>query len=137
MLRSIGKVTIAKTPFEKEFVCKAYDQNGKRWVEADCFEATREDAEQSRIHMLQRIDTVMCCEEEVTLSEAQEYIGDYVEMINLPCEVQMLVGENARVIPGFKHVNLTATRLYGYEILGRVIILVGASRWLGCKKHHS
>ena len=53
MERKIGRVKVVKTPHEKEWVIKVWDQSGKRWNEADCFEASKKDAEGTAKKMLE------------------------------------------------------------------------------------
>lgn len=43
--RRIGRVTVRKTPHLREWVAVAWDTNGERFPDADCYESSREDAE--------------------------------------------------------------------------------------------
>lgn len=52
MQRIVAKVTIVKTPHEQEYLCKAYDQDGKRFEDADTFESSRDAADGTKRAML-------------------------------------------------------------------------------------
>lgn len=69
--------------------------------------------------------------EEVTLKEAQDLVGGYVQLLSMPDGRQMLVDEDGlmkRLLP-----NITATVLtdgqYGV-IVGDVVVLSGEARWV-------
>jgi len=63
-----------------------------------------------------------------TLEEAREFIGGYIELVHTRSGAQLVIDEEG----GFKReleVNAIASFLYGGEIVGNAIILIGDAKW--------
>jgi Domain of unknown function (DUF3846) len=63
-----------------------------------------------------------------TLREAQGIVGGYVEMIRLEDGGQMLVDEDG--LSKNLEFNMEASSLAGRPIVGPVLLLYGAARWI-------
>lgn len=53
----ITRVTIARTGFGSEWVCRAYGEDGKRYPAADCYENSKADAEATAKAMVRDSNT--------------------------------------------------------------------------------
>jgi len=60
---------------------------------------------------------------EPTLEEAQKFIGDYVELLELSCGGCLLVGENAKLKKPLPSINEKASLLATMDIYGPAIFL--------------
>lgn len=59
----------------------------------------------------------------ITLHDAQQFVGGFVEVIKLPCKKFMLVDEDARCKANYPSENVKASNIAGLKILGNVVIL--------------
>lgn len=63
-----------------------------------------------------------------TLEEAQDFVGGYVELVELSGGAQLLVNEEG-LLRGLPY-NSEASAVSHLNIVGPVILLTGAARWL-------
>jgi hypothetical protein len=52
MQKLVARVTIRKMPFENVWICRAYDNAGRRMPDCDCEESSKQSAEQTATAMV-------------------------------------------------------------------------------------
>lgn len=67
-------------------------------------------------------------EDSPTLEQAREFVGGYIELVHTQYGAQLIVDEEGGFKPDLE-VNSVASFLYGGEIVGNAIILVGDAKW--------
>ena len=63
-----------------------------------------------------------------TLDEASEFVGGYIELVHTRAGAQLIIDEEGRFKDHLK-INSVASTLYGGEIVGKAIILIGDAKW--------
>ena len=71
--------------------------------------------------------TIYIKEQKPTLKEAQELVGGYVAIIDLPDNKQMMVDEDGLLKR--KKINEEATAIAGQVIVGDAVVLSEKARW--------
>ena len=63
-----------------------------------------------------------------TLEEAREFVCGYIELVHTRTGAQLIIDEEGGFKPDLE-VNPIASFLYGGEIVGNAIILIGDAKW--------
>lgn len=62
-----------------------------------------------------------------SLEELQKFVGGYIEVINLPNDVQMIVNEEEKLLSEYI-INFQASILAKQIIVGNVVLLTGPAK---------